>query len=382
MLLRTLTESSVIFTSFLVNWVVYRKPLPPPSNIHKILVVKLDHLGDVLLATPAITNLRRYYKNAHITMLVGSWSKSIVEGNPHLDEILCYDAPFFCRAGRPTTLTTTLKTALQLLRQLKRERYDLVVELRGDFLTLVLGILKGGRHRLDRGAQRMMGKLKSLLSRGEFAQPEHEVDINLDVLKSGGIPVMPCEIFFDVSPENRIWAREFLKKRGIVETLPIIAIHPGSPVSLKRWPTARFAALADALTAQHAQILFLGGTAEKDIVRSIQTQMRSHAINLAGQTNLQQLGAVLQWCQLFIGNDSGPMHIAASVGTRVIGLFGPGSPQRFGPFGARCVAIRKADCPPCMKERCRHGGDGCMTDISVEDVLGVILEDSAWISIE
>ena len=121
------------------------------------------------------------------------------------------------------------------------------------------------------------------------------------------------------------------------------------------------------------QVLFLAGSAEKQLVEEIQAQMRYNSVNIAGRTNLQQLGAVLQNCQLFIGNDSGPMHIAAAVGTHVIGLFGPSSPQRFGPFGDNCTTIRKKpDCPPCMKEKCRLGKEGCIIEISVEDVLDVM----------
>ena len=369
--MRVLIESSIILTSFLVNQLFYRKRLPPPSDIKKILVVKLDHIGDVLLATPVITNLRLYYPNAHITLLVGSWAKQVIEHNLHLDEILCYDAPFFCRSGR----RTTLKDAMQLLRRLKSERYDLVVELRGDFLTLTMAMLKGGKYRLDRSTQRVLNKLKTVLKKCKPEYSEHEVEINLDVLSAGEIPITSRKTFFNVSPENQTWAKGFFSKLGIDALKPIAAIHPGSPVPLKRWPAERFAKFADILVEKKMQVLFLGVAAEKRLVEDIQVRMRRNSVNIAGRTNLQQLGAVLQNCHLFIGNDSGPMHIAAAVGMRVIGLFGPGSPQRFGPFGDNCTAIRKKpDCPPCMKEKCRLGEEGCIVEISVEDVLGVMRE--------
>jgi ADP-heptose:LPS heptosyltransferase len=392
--MRTFTESSIILASFLVNQLFYRKKLPPPSDIKKILVVKLDHIGDVLLATPVITNLRLHYPHAHITLLIGSWSKQVVKCNPHIDEILCYDSPFFCRSGGGATL----KDAMQILRSLKSERYDLIVELRGDFLTLALAILKGGKYRLDRSTQRLLKKLRNSPYlptypcpskegrkggkrelevietgkeglKGEPAYSEHEVEINLDVLRSGEIPITSRKTFFNIPSETQTWAKSFLTEVGIDASKPIVAIHPGSPVPLKRWPAERFAELADILI-ERTQVLFLGGADEEQLVEEIQSQMRHNFVNIAGRTNLQQLGAVLQNCHLFIGNDSGPMHIAAAVGTRVIGLFGPGSPQRFGPFGDNCVAIRKKpDCPPCMKNNCRLGEEGCIVEISVEDVL-------------
>ena len=409
--MRTLTESSIILTSFWVNQLFYRKRLPPPSDIKKILVVKLDHIGDVLLATPVITNLRLHYPHAHIALLVGSWSKQVIECNPHLDEILCYDSPFFSRLSRGATL----KDAMQILRRLKSERYDLIVEMRGDFLTLTLAMLKGGRYRLDRSTQRVLEKLrtffkatmnlvfvilsaaKNLLKRvtkrsfaalkmtgirviitkeDEPVYSEHEVEINLDVLRAGDIPITSRKTFFNVPSENQTWAKDFLSELGIDTSKPIVAIHPGSPIPLKRWPADRFAKLADILIERKMQVLFLGVAAEKQFVEDIQAQMRHSSINIAGRTNLQQLGAVLQNCHLFIGNDSGPMHIAAAVGTRVIGLFGPSSPQRFGPFGDNCTAIRKElDCLPCMKEKCRLGVEGCIVEISVEDVLDIIINN-------
>lgn len=391
--MRTLTESSIILTSFLVNRLFYRKMLPPPSDIKKILVVKLDHIGDVLLSTPVIINLRLHYPYAHIAMLVGSWSKQAIERNPYIDEILCYDSPFFRRSGRGSTL----KDVMQILRRLKSEWYDLIVELRGDFLTLILAMLRGGRYRLDRSTQRVLKKLGNppcppLIKGGEVGlegepvHPEHEVEINLDVLKAAGIPITSRQIFFNIPSESQTWAKDFLSELGIDASKPIVAIHPGSPVPLKRWPAKRFAKLADILIKRKMQILFLGVSAEKGLVKEIQAQMHHNSVNIAGRTNLQQLGAVLQNCQLFIGNDSGPMHIAAAVGTRVIGLFGPSSPQRFGPFGDNCTAIRKPphppvkggkspDCQPCMKEKCRFGEEGCIVEISVEDVINVIRDE-------
>ncbi|MBM3237094.1 glycosyltransferase family 9 protein [Candidatus Poribacteria bacterium] len=409
--MRTITESIIILASFFVNQLLYRKKLPPPSRIKKILVVKLDHIGDVLLATPVITNLRRHYPHAHITLLIGSWSKQVVECNPHLDDIRYYDSPFFCRSSR----AATLKDAMQMLRWLKSERYDLIVELRGDFLTLALAMLKSGKYRLDRSTQRVLKKLRAVLKEekggregkegrkgmqreilsdlatlrlcvkklkeskenSEPAHSEHEVEINLDVLRAGDIPITSRETFFNVPSETQTWTRGFFSEIGIDTSKPIVAIHPGSPVPLKRWPAERFAKLADILIERKTQVLFLGGTNEKRLVEEVQAQMHHNSVNIAGRTNLQQLGAVLQNCHLFIGNDSGPMHIAAAVGTRVIGLFGPGSPQRFGPFGDNCTAIRqKLDCPPCMKEKCslhgRPGEEGCIVEISVEDVLDTL----------
>ncbi len=361
MLPKTLTEYSTLLLSFLINKILYRKP--PAPDVKKILIIKLDHIGDVLLATPVITNLKLCYPQAHIAMLVGSWSKSIIESNPYLDEIFCYDAPFFCRNGKPASF----KGAVKLLIRLRREQFDLLVELRGNLLTLILAASKGGKCRLDRATQRIESKLFNL------TLSEHEVEINLDALRYANTPVKSHRTLFCVPQECQIWAKTFLKEISILESKPIIAIHPTSPVLIKRWPLERFAELADILIKKFdAQILFLGLASEGEIIAEIQSLMKVKSFNIAGRTNLQQLAGVLQSCQLYIGNDSGPMHLAATVGMPVIGLFGPSSPQRFGPHGSNCIAIRKTDCPPCMKESCKLGGGGCITEITVEDVISFL----------
>ena len=163
----------------------------------------------------------------------------------------------------------------------------------------------------------------------------------------------------------------------------MIAIHPGSPIPIKRWMPERYAELADWLIARkRAQILFVGVEDEIPIITDIQGLMRAETNNVAGKTSLTQLASILQTCSVFIGNDSGPMHLAAAVGIPTIGLYGPGDPTRFGPVGTMCQTIRrKTDCPPCPETTCRFGTDGCMSAIRVTDVIQT-LEDAEYLSSE
>ena len=132
----------------------------------------------------------------------------------------------------------------------------------------------------------------------------------------------------------------------------------------------RFAQLADWLiTDYQSVIIFVGLASETDLVQQIQRQMQHDSIDLAGQTSLCQLGTLLEKVDLFLGNDSAPMHLAATVGTPVLALYGPSAPERFGPIGANCNTIRmKPDCPPCMAPYCELDGLGCMKEISVATV--------------
>ena len=358
------TEILTLIASAAVQWLFYRKRLPKDFAPERILVIKLDHIGDVLLATPVFSNLRRAYPNAELHALTGAWSRVVLEKHPDVNNVVEYNSPAFCRTGQPTSLRETFK----LYRQLRRQKYGLIVELRSDWRTVWFAFLRLTPKRLSRAALQVANKLG-------FAQfsGTHETTRNLDVLRQAGIPTSVETAIFSVTTEDKKWASDFLATYQIDGQHPLIAIHPGSPIALKRWLPERYAELADWLIAQkRAQILFVGVKDEIPITTEIQARMRGESINIAGKTTLTQLASILHTCNVFIGNDSGPMHLAAAVGTQTVGLYGPGDPTRFGPAGAKCQTIqRKSDCP-CLGTVCRYGKSGCMSEIQVTDVIQVL----------
>ena len=358
------TEILTLIASAAVQWLFYRKRLPKDFAPERILVIKLDHLGDVLLATPVFSNLRRAYPNAELHALTGAWSRVVLEKHPDVNNVVEYNSPAFCRTGQPTSLRETFK----LYRQLRRQKYGLIVELRSDWRTVWFAFLRLTPKRLSRAALQVANKLG-------FAQfsGTHETTRNLDVLRQAGIPTSVETAIFSVTTEDKKWASDLLATYQIDRQHPLIAIHPGSPIALKRWLPERYAELADWLIAQkRAQILFVGVKDEIPITTEIQARMRGESINIAGKTTLTQLASILHTCNVFIGNDSGPMHLAAAVGTQTIGLYGPGDPTRFGPAGTKCQTIqRKSDCP-CLGTVCRYGRSGCMSEIQVTDVIQVL----------
>ena len=392
-MLRNVLETLTLIAAAAVQWLFYRKGVPKDWTPKRILVIKLDHVGDVLLATPVFDNLRQAYPNAELHALAGKWSRVILENQPAVDEVIEYNSPFFCRPGEQPT---RLLEAVQLYRRLRREKYELVVELRGDWRTVCFAILRVAPKQIGRAALQVANKLGFSRFSGT-----HETTRNLDVLNRAGIPTPVQTPTFPITAADKKWAADFLAARGVhaarrgtgprptreqqanaaqPETGPrstretLVAIHPGSPVALKRWRPERYAKLADWLVAQkRAKIIFVGVDAEMPIIAEIQALMREKSFNIAGKTSLTQLASILQVCQLFIGNDSGPMHLAAAVGIPTIGLYGPGDPGRFGPVGAQCQTLRqKPDCPPCLGTTCRFGGEGCMSEIQVADVIQAI----------
>ena len=373
-MLQKLSETLTLIASAAVQWLFYRKRLPRDFTPKRILVVKLDHLGDVILATPVFSNLQHAYPNAELHALTGTWSRVVLERHPDVKKVLDYNSPAFCRTGQPTSL----KQALQLYQHLRLEKYDLIVELRGDWRTIWFMFGRLAPHRLSRAALQISNRLGFSRFSGT-----HETTRNLDVLRHAGIPISTQTAIFAITAADEKWTSNLLATHNIDAQSPLVAIHPGSPIPQKRWLPERYAELADWLIAQkRAQVLFVGVEDEVPIVTEIQGLMQSESMSIAGKTTLTQLASILHTCNVFIGNDSGPMHLAAAVGTQTIGLYGPGDPTRFAPAGAKCQTIRlKFDCPPCSGTTCRFGAEGCMSQIQVNDVIQV-LERAAYLSSE
>ena len=361
------TEILTLIASAVVQWLFYRKRLPKNFTPKRILVVKLDHLGDIILTTPVFSNLRQAYPKAELHALTGTWSRTVLERHPDVNKVLEYNSPTFCRTGQPTSL----KQTFQLYRALRHQKYDLIVELRGDWRTLWFALGRLTPHRLSRAAL----QIENRLGLSQFSGT-HETTRNLDVLRYAGIPTSVQTATFSVTTADEKWASDSLAIHKIDKQRPLVAIHPGSPIPLKRWLPERYAELADWLIARkHAQVLFVGVKDEIPIITEIQGLMQGVSINIAGETTLTQLASILHTCDVFIGNDSGPMHLAAAVGTPTIGLYGPGDPTRFAPMGVACQTIRrKLDCPPCLGATCQFGKDGCMFKIQVTDVRQVLEE--------
>lgn len=362
---RQITEILTLIASAIVQFLFYRNRIPTDFIPKRILVIKLDHIGDVLLSTPLFSNLKNTYPQSEIHALTGKSSQVILENNHNVTQVLEYNSPAFTRNGQPTSLSE----AIRLYKFLRHQKYDLLIELRGDWRTVWFALFRLTSKRLCRAYYQITNKIRFNKFTGT-----HETTRNLDVLTKAGIQTPITNTSFTITKENSDWSIKFLSEHKINPKLPIITIHPGSPIAIKRWETQNYAELGDCLIKNTGvQILFVGVQDEIEIIQKIQELMKTESHNIAGLTTIPQLASVLQHSKLLIGNDSGPMHLAAAVGIQTIGLFGPGNPKRFGPVGDNCHYIwKKQDCPPCSGDVCKLGSDGCMARITVQDVIDTI----------
>jgi predicted lipopolysaccharide heptosyltransferase III len=337
------------------------RPLGRPDP-RRILVVKLDHLGDVILATPALRALRERYSEAEIDVLVHPASVVAVARHPAVTRVLTYRSPRFARGGTADDASR--------LREIARGRYDTVVELRGDSRTLLLPFWTGARRRVDRGTVR----LRNRLQRGFGLAPTlHEVETNLAVVRPlvGTLASRP-RLEVDPGDEARASVLRKLEDRGIPAADRLVVIHPGAAWRPRAWRPERFGAVADWILGHYdARVLLVGSEDERDVEDAVRRSIKGDRVHaLVGALTLEELTALLALAALFIGNDSGPAHMAAACGVPSIVLFGPQDPRRFGPWSERTQVLHHpVACFPCSQTVCVLAEDPCVNRNEIADVI-------------
>ena len=339
----------------------------PEQAFKRILIVRTDRIGDVLLSTPVIKALRDAYPHAFIAMIVGPYAKEIVEGNPYLDQVIIYD-----KDGKHKGWQRSMKFA----RNLKKKRFDAAFVLHPTNRVHLVTFFAGIKKRI--GFDRKLGAL--LTDRIVHAKQEgekHELQYNLDLLRYEGIEPADTALFMPIRHESEAWAKELFSLAGITAEDKVMGIHPGASCPSKLWPAARFAEVADGvITRYNYKVVIVAGPKDMECARVVAKGAHYPVVNLAGKTSVSQLASVLKRCRVFISNDSGPVHIATAVGTPVISIFGRNqkglSPERWKPVGLNDLVIHKeVGCGECAAHNCVKGFL-CLKAITAQDVLEAV----------
>ncbi len=317
----------------------------------RVLIIKPSSLGDIIHALPAVSLIRRRYPDAHLAWLVNDGFTSLLQNCPLVDEIIPFPRHEFRKLPA-------------LVKRLRKNRYNLVVDFQG--------LLRSGLLAVATGAGRRVGFAAPLAREGaRFAYNEtvpvtcpHAVDRNLLIARHLGCDMtVPIEFPLGTTDACRQSAAALLV--GIAAP---IAINPASRWPTKFWGDDKFAALIRQLPAE--RIILTGAANEAERIAGIAPLCR----NLAGKTDLAQLTEVYRRCSVVITNDSGPMHLAAAVGTPVVAIFGPTDPSLTGPYGKQHRVLRAGiACSPCHSQQCRHAPRmECMDQVTVEQVLAAV----------
>ncbi|MBM2826468.1 MAG: hypothetical protein HW403_532 [Dehalococcoidia bacterium] len=339
-----------------------------PGEVRKILVVRLDSIGDLLLSEPAIAALGRRFPGASIHLLASGSSSAVLSGNPHVDRVIYYEAPWHAawRGARVSWPVEALRL-WRLVTRLRKEEYDLGVELRGDFRDILLMAAVGVKMKVGSDVRGGGFLLDHQAAHDESA---HQVSLALNIASAVGADPQPRPPMLYLGEEDRALATQLLPWGRS----DLIAFHLGAGFPSKRLPLEKFIAAAAQLCGGHEtkerRIVLVGGPDERALADAFKRDFRGSVLDMVGRLSVLQTAAVIERCSLFIGNDSAPMHLAAAVGTPVVTFFGPSETWRFHPYGVEYRLLEvDLTCRPCDYVHCIYREYLCMTRQSVEAIV-------------
>ena len=337
-----------------------------------ILIVKLSAIGDVIHTLPALNAVRKQYPDAHITWLVEEAAYDVIKGHKALDRIIVSKRKTWLKGLAGRSCLKNIREACSFIKHLRDTRYDLILDFQALLKSgILIGLARGGRKiGFDKGMEHQEHSYIFLNERSKPVDMEvHALTRGMMLLEAIGIRSSEVEYNIYISDQDRDAANDLLMHCGIKTPELLVAINPIAKWETKLWDNLKFSNLADRLINQaNADVIFTGGQEDSEAIEDIISNMKAKAVNFAGKTDLKTLAALYEKASTVVSTDTGPMHLAAAIGTPVVALFGPTAPWRTGPFGLSHKIIRAdLECSPCFKRQCNTME--CMKQISVDQVL-------------
>ena len=296
------------------------------EQVERILIIRLAPLGETILTTPVIRALRQHFREAHIAYMVAPTREDLVSANPHLNEVLTYQA-----------------SVPKLIYQMARRKFQMAVILQPTFRLVLHTFIARIPFRIGFETNAGGKKLLSLAVQNNTAQ--HETQRYLDVVRVLGVEVVDDEPEVFVDAAGNAWVSNFLENQNLDDGKPIIGLNPGAATVYRRWQASNFAVLGDLLhETYNAHIVITTGPREIELAAQLAEQM-SHSPVIVDQATPMQLAALLQRCNLYISNDTGPMHLSTAVKTPTIALFGASNLIQWSPPWNRHAVIARKACP-------------------------------------
>lgn len=342
----------------------------------KILLVRLRLIGDVVFTTPAIRALRRHYPDARISYIVEEEAAPVVRHNPHLDDVIVATSP---RArGR-------LRADLALIRRLRRARYDLAIDFHGGPRSSLITWASGAPSRIGYDVVGRSWMYTTVVPRPRALRPRHSVESQWDVLLPLGITPPDPETDPTEMPDDPVAGAAVARRlagAGVGSANPLVVIHVSAGNPFRRWPAGSFVDVICRLVSADPsrRVILTSGPSDAGAASAIADDARARlspqireAVLRCGEFDLAELRALIGRASLYIGGDSGPLHVAGTTGVPVVGLYGPTLPVRSQPYRGPSFISEAADagelpCRPCNQRTCAPGDFRCLTGISAESV--------------
>jgi heptosyltransferase-3 len=348
------------------------------SNRPRILVLCRHALGDIVLARPIFQNLRAWRPDAWIIAAAYPDQVPWLVLHPELDQILTI--PRYSNSGRKSD------GWLSLIREMRREPIELAYDMTQTERSSMFMLASGAKKRVGfaQADVKMRHKVYTdlMVWSEEGIAANHSRELYLEPLAAAGVPIVSRDVVVDVEPHEREAARALIRAHVPDGPGPLVLVHPGASTANKCWPAEGFAAVCDELQESGAaQLLMLCGPREQDRVGAVRGRMRTEIAVIQGALQIRELAALLQQVDVFLGNDSGPTHLAAAVGTRVVALFGGASPIQWRPLGEGHTVLHVGTPCPCpYGDLCEPPNPyhmHCVRLLRREDVLQAVLAQIA-----
>jgi ADP-heptose:LPS heptosyltransferase len=345
------------------------RQIPVPR---RILLLRLERIGDLLMALPAIGHVRTLAPDAQIDLIVGSWNQSLAGAIPGIDRVETLDARWLAREGAPAGMPALLRRA----RAWRARRYDLALNFEPDIRSNLLMALSGARWR----AGFRTGGGGALLDVAlDYDTRAHTTDNAVRLVGAAFGRSVPASSVTLALPDEAVRAARAILPAG--RRSPLVGIHVSGGRAIKQWDPGRFADVAVRLTREHgATIVLTGSLADRPLTSQIKGVIpASQLVDAAGDLDLPTLAALLRELDLLLIGDTGPMHLAAAVGTPVVAVFGPSDPVRYATRGPIDRVVRvDLPCSPCNRirrppTRCAGHTPDCLTGVSGDQVYAAVV---------
>jgi heptosyltransferase-2 len=326
--------------------------------MQNILIRGPNWVGDAVLAIPAMKAVREHFRNAQITLLVRPWVAGLFTSAPFVDRV--WSEP------RPSSIAEWSR----ITRAIRDRHFDLAVLFPNSFESALMMFAGRVPNRFGYATDGRSLLLTNAITRTDSGNEAHQVHYYLDLVKNFFKPDKDPSIEIDATAQERAEARRLLAEHGIERQDRFLVLNPGAAYgSAKRWDELRFAEAGDRFAKEFGlSVAVIGSASEIPAAERVRAQMKSPAAILSGKTTLETLMGVLAECSLMITNDSGPMHIAAALGTPTVAVFGSTDERVTGPVGAQTRIVKTpVDCSPCLLRECPID-HRCMERVSVSDV--------------
>ena len=337
----------------------------PIDNVNTVLTLMPDkHIGNLVVSLPAIEGLIKHFKGKAFYLVIDTAYREIVESVLSEEQIKFYPRKQF---NTGSYLRQVLPYT-EFMYSIRKMQPDIVIDLQGGHTSSLITLF-------SRAASRVAGSFTNrpyaYNTKVNVSEGKHKVYNYLAIAASVGAPVNEKYYRLQSEGARRVSLRHKLRNIGLLSERPIVAVHPGRGRLQKLWTISGFATVADWLAARDYQVVFVGGAGESHRTSDIIALVHHQTYNLVGSLSLGELMALFEMSSLFLGNDSGPMHLAAAMGTPVVALFGYADEARWGPRSEKSIVLRgEGRCQDCSKKECKD--PKCINTLSSEAVKSAI----------